>query len=267
MLNEGINKKILPETLFDALARTRAKVDLFLAKHCVKFRFTSSLFYFLINGQFRREHQSVLAGRIAYHEALEAINASHALLRRNTHRLEKGLIMEPRKPSFAEAYIGETVDIFAKCLNQEGFNKEELDWASDVLSAYFEVVTDTPVIKKARALFNALPVSMSRTTTKSPPNSPYPSENRVKSSISEEDLHALFKQRRSTRWYQDKTVDISLIEQAIDMAAQAPSACNRQPFEFYTCIEPSIAQEIASIPMGTKGFSDNIQALIVIMGI
>lgn len=125
-LMKAILRKLLPSSTFEQLQKYRAKVDFSLAKLCAKSKFSSSLFYFFINGQFGREHQSVLHGRVAYHESLAVIKESSALLRRNIHRLEKGLIMEPRKPSFGEAYIGETVSIFSQCLTKEGFNKGEL---------------------------------------------------------------------------------------------------------------------------------------------
>ena len=263
---KAILRKLLPSSTFEQLQKYRAKVDFSLAKLCAKSKFSSSLFYFFISGQFGREHQSVLQGRIAYHESLIAIKESSALLRRNIHRIEKGLIMEPRKPSFGEAYISETVSIFSQCLTKEGFNKEELDWASDVLTEYFDTVIDTTVIKPAREQFNQLPVSLSRSVSTTSANRPYLSSERATSSVSEAALHDLFKQRRSTRWYQEKPVEMALIEQALDMATQAPSACNRQPFEFFTSVDPAIASEIASIPMGTKGFSQNIQAIAVVMG-
>ena len=98
------------------------------------------------------------------------------------------------------------------------------------------------------------------------PSIPYQYNERVTSNISAEALHNLFKQRRSVRWYDEKTVKRSVIEQAVEMASQAPSACNRQPFQFYTFNDPEKASKIAAIPMGTKGFSQNLQALIVIVG-
>lgn len=266
---KAIIKKIIPSHLWSKIQQCRTVVDMYLAKLSVKSRFTSSLFYTLFSGQFHREHQAVLAGRLAYQQALNDIQQSNALLRRNIHRLEKGLIMEPRKASFAQAYIVETVDIVEKCLKQADFSQVELKWALDVLTQYFDAVNDTEVIKKARLSFNALLVSsQAQAIAKqaSDSSSPYLSEQRLQSNISSDDLFSLFKQRRSVRWFEAKLVEQSLIEQAITMAAQAPSACNRQPFEFYTCTNPTVAAEIASIPTGTKGFSQNVQALIVVMG-
>ena len=76
----------------------------------------------------------------------------------------------------------------------------------------------------------------------------------------------LCKQRRSVRWYQEKKVPMESIEQALAVATQAPSACNRQPFSFFVFNEPEEAQKIGKIPMGTVGFSHNFQCTVVVVG-
>ena len=53
---------------------------------------------------------------------------------------------------------------------------------------------------------------------------------------------------------------------AVDAAAQAPSACNRQPFMFRYFDEPNEVRCIASIAMGAAGYADNLPALVVLLG-
>ena len=50
------------------------------------------------------------------------------------------------------------------------------------------------------------------------------------------------------------------------MACYAPSACNRQPFEFYFYDEPELVKKIASIPGGTVGFAHNFPCIMAIVG-
>ena len=69
----------------------------------------ASAHYLFLSRQFRREHRAVLAGRLAYERGLKVSLRSSPLLRRNVHRLEKGLVMQPRQAVFAEDYIEETV--------------------------------------------------------------------------------------------------------------------------------------------------------------
>jgi len=93
----------------------------------------------------RREMFAVRAGIRKYGaRALNWPQGQPALLRRNTHRLEKGLIMRPRRDVFALDYIGETVHAYRAALeaSQRGestLSPEQLQWAHDVLQEYVAV--------------------------------------------------------------------------------------------------------------------------------
>lgn len=260
---KSILRKLLPSTLIKKLKLSVESFDQIIYPFFTENAFLSSVYFCFFSTQFRREHQSVLKGRLQYQNSLHDIKLSSVLLRRNTHRLEKGLIMQPCRKVFAEAYIEETIECFAKCLLSEELCAEELKWAQDVLVKYFDITQSSVVLDSARQRFESLTLKSFDCAEQS---LPYQHQQRVKSNISQEALHNLFKQRRSVRWYEQKPVEISAISQAIEMASQAPSACNRQPFQFYTITDMDKASEIASIAMGTTGFSDNIPALIVVVG-
>ena len=68
------------------------------------------------------------------------------------------------------------------------------------------------------------------------------------------------------RWYLQEPVPVELVCQAIDAAAQAPSACNRQPFRFIVSTEPESASRIADCAGGTAGFAQQLPAIIVVVG-
>ncbi|MEW6983280.1 nitroreductase family protein [Colwelliaceae bacterium 6471] len=255
-------KKLLPSSLQSLITQWRISFKLFLSAKCSRFKFTSGLYYLFFDQQFYREQQATLAGKIAYSENNGLAEKSSALLRRNIHRLEKGLIMKPRKAVFAQGYITETVNCFSACLHRGGIDEQELKWAQDVLTQYFVIVENTDIISNAKYSFNALPV----VDEKGISAIPYTFDERIQANVQANDLHDLFKQRRSVRWFKKQHVDKATIAQAVEMAAQAPSACNRQPFQFYTFTDPEKASKIASIPMGTKGFAQNVPALIVVVG-
>lgn len=239
------------------------KINRLMLPFFAKSSFLSSLYYCFFSRQFAREHQAVLQGRLRYQQSLLEVKSSSILLRRNTHRLEKGLIMVPRRDVFAENYIAETIACFANCLTSEAQCQDELKWAQDVLCEFFSVTGSSPVLDKARNKFNALTLT---SFDNKQPFLPYQHQDRVKSSLSSEQLFDLFKQRRSVRWYQNKPVERLTIHKAIEMSAQAPSACNRQPFQFYVITDTVKAVDVAKIAMGTAGFAENIPALIVVVG-
>ena len=260
-----ILKKILPQQFILQLKSTAIAFESKVFPLFASNGFFASFYYCFFSTKFYREHKAVLQGRVQYEKSLTEIKRSSILLRRNTHRLEKCLIMEPQKPVFAEAYIEETIDCYEKCLKAETICQDELKWAQDVLEKYFSIVGSSEVIDKTKEQFLNLPL-LQENERSDEQFLPYEYSQRTVSSISQDELHNLFKQRRSIRWYETKEVELHLIEKAVEMASQAPSACNRQPFEFYTITDSDKATKIAKIAGGTTGFAENIPALIAIIG-
>lgn len=256
--------KLLPRGVKDAVKTTLAGINRAVVSVFSANGFSASLYYLLLDSSFYREHRATLLGKQAFYK--KQLNQQHtsALLRRNTHRLEKGLIMQPRRTVFAEGYILETVEVYQRILQAELFCTQEIRWAFDVLSQYFQLVEDAGRIGKARTLFASLPVPAC--ADKESLSVPYPHHQLPALSVQPEELLALFRRRRSVRWYQPRNVEVDLIARAVEMSALAPSACNRQPFRFDYTVDPTKASEIARLAMGTVGFVDNLQALIVVVG-
>jgi nitroreductase len=84
--------------------------------------------------------------------------------------------------------------------------------------------------------------------------------------ITYDQLLRLAKRRRSCRWYLPQPVPREIIDRAIAVASESPSACNRQPFEFRIFDDPEDARRIGSIPLGTKGFAPKFTCVAVVVG-
>ncbi len=224
----------------------------------------STAYYTLISPAFRREQHSVLYGKFKYNETLQSVKNSSYLLRRNIHRLEKGLIMRPRRDIFALEYIEETVNAYGNIVNnpnRQAYAESELKWFHDVLSEYFKVVKNHPVIDRSRAIFVSLDCLEGENKY-----IPYQRDLEKPPSVDYEEFLALSYRRRSVRWYLPKPVPRELIDRAIFAAALSPSACNRQPFEFRVFDDPQRVKEVGSVPNGTIGFSQNFPVVIVVIG-
>jgi len=257
----------LPPGVKAVLHKGRAIAQLTVVRIFSSNGFLASLYYFLFSRQFYSEHRAVLRGRVKYHTDLRGGGTSSPQLRRNTHRLEKGLIMKPRRPVFAEGFILETVQACNRARGTPEYSAEELQWASDVLEEYFSVVSDTAVIKKARLAFAAPGNSPAAPDDgRQHRSKPYPRCNSPAPAVTFEDLHRLYVRRRSVRWYLQKPVPVELIYKAIEAAAQAPSACNRQAFRFIVTTEPQWVSRIAECPGGAAGFAQQLPAIIVVVG-
>jgi len=195
------------------------------------------------------------------------VTSSYVILRRNTHRLEKGLIMRPRRDVFALEYIEETVRAYEAALQAQadgdGPPDELLQWVGDVLTEYFAITGKHPKIEAVRERFHSLPKPR---RTGDAPLVPYYRDLSRPPPVGYEDLLALAHRRRSVRWFLPKPVPRDLIDKALLVAGQSPSACNRQPFVFRIFDDPKLVREVASIPYGVIGYEHQIPVIVVIVG-
>jgi len=256
-------KRLIPRSLLEQILNGRESADRKLALFCSKNRFLSAVYYLLFSNQFSREQYAVLNGRAEYWRSLQSDGKNNVMLRRNIHRLEKGIIMRPRRDVFAEGYITETVERFLFCSKNGQLSAGEQKWATEVITNYFSIVSDTAVIKSAREMFFGYVGNSDGAELQSVP---YQRKALAKSDVSYEQFRQLCVQRRSVRWFKDKPVEKELIEQAVSVATLAPSACNRQPFFFHIANQPELARTLGRIPMGTAGFSHNFQGVVVVVG-
>ncbi|WP_194422076.1 nitroreductase family protein [Microbacterium abyssi] len=228
-------------------------------------RVLTHLFYFVSFITFNREQTAVLRGRRDYYRNKHRDRVTHVELRRNVHRLEKGLIMRPRRDIFARDYITETIEFYEEAVRQCStspgtLDQSEMDWAHDVLTEYFRVsTTGDATVDAARVRFEAAAYPGENTG-----KIPYP-----KKRLSDIDYGALEKlvmQRRSVRWFEEREIPRELIDKALLLGRQAPTACNRLPYEFRVFDDPEMVRTVSAIPFGTAGYGHNIPAIAVVVG-
>lgn len=227
----------------------------------------SGIYYAFASRTFDREHKATLAARAKYLRDVFTGEGNLYVLRRNIHKLEKGLVMKPRRPIFGLAYLHETVMSFADCAARfaEGrlTDRDTLSWSRQVLITYFASVSEShPLIGECRKIFDN--VMMQGQWTDDKQRIPF-----ARSEVelpSYESLLQLAQHRRSVRWFDGRPVPRELIDRAVVLAGLSPSACNRQPFRFAIFDDPELCQMVGAIPKGTPGWVHNIPCFIVIVG-
>lgn len=247
------------------LHRLRSRMSWAFANHCrprllraaSRSAALSQLYYLLFSAAFRQEQHAVASGMAEYFRDVSASASSNYLLRRNIHRLEKGLIMRPRRDVYALSYIRETVEAFSRAC--AGGETEETLWAASVLGAYFDCVKPHPLLDELKARFQSVNRQEYDPRTPIKPSA-------AKSEVSYADLLALMRARKSVRWFKQIPVPRDILDRAVAAAALAPSSCNRQPFEFRLIDDPFLVKKVAASPMGTEGFSENIPVIAVVIG-
>lgn len=225
--------------------------------------FGPTLYYSFFNCSFRRELKANILARIEYDRAISAPSTGCVILRRNIHRLEKGLTMKNRRPVFATDYIQETVRSFCQYreIVDDDVLSEEYQWFRDVLAEYFKMAGQHPNIQVAKEGFLA---AIDGEVVGSV--SPFVRDLKTPLRCDYQALLQLVIRRRSVRWFRQKKVPRELIEKALLVGLYAPSACNRQPFEFRVFNEPTEATEVARLAMGVAGYEKQIPCTIVVVG-
>ncbi|CAN5167271.1 hypothetical protein BH11ACT5_BH11ACT5_15120 [soil metagenome] len=228
-------------------------------------RILTHLFFTVGFLTFNREQSGTLRGRRNYYRNKKRDRLTHVELRRNIHRLEKGIIMMPRRPIFARDYIGETIEFYLaaerQCAISPGTMEiSEMDWAHNVLVEYFRLVTvPDAMVDAARAAFESSAYVPATAGT-------VPYVKRELSSVTYDQMQELAMQRRSVRWFEQRPVPRELIDKAMLVARQAPTACNRLPYEFRIFDDPAMVRTVADLPFGAAGYSQNIPAIAVVVG-
>jgi len=228
-------------------------------------RLAASLYYAFFRRNYAREQMAFLSGMKAYQQSVDSPTGTMALIRRNIHRLEKGLLMRPRRIPFAADYIGETVGAYVSA-SRSGMSIDlsEWTWATDVLREYFTVHADVASMSQVKEQFSQAAAVAAR-DQRLPAQIPYV-RNLSDHPVSPASLLELAKKRRSVRWFLPLPVDRGIIDLAVEIGTLAPSACNRQPFEFRICDDPDLVRKVIDIPFGLQGYGHNVPAVVVVIG-
>jgi nitroreductase len=209
----------------------------------------------------RRELAAVMAGR-AYN--IRRLHQGELVsLRRNVHRLEKGIVMRPRRLGFGQAYLQEILGSI-KRLDQAGeLPNVDKTWAFDVLSEYFRInaPVNEPWFLEQRDAFETLARDYVNGA-----QYPFVRSTSPNVDIEFQQLATLATARRSVRWFQDRPVEPAAIDRALEIALQSPSACNRQSFRFHLIHGKERTQKILDTAGGTKGFSHQVPSVAVVIG-
>ena len=226
--------------------------------------FEQRIYHLVFSDAYRRERVTVSRGNQEYWRLRQA-GRLEFLLRRNIHMAEKGLTMRPRRDTFAVAYIEETVTLFDQLLHQDPpvIYPEVENWAREVLDRYFAATASStdPAIERARTRYMTLHWT-GEGDSESGPHPPFTTAPPVEYGP----LLELAKRRKSVRWFEPRAVDRDVVDKAMLVAAEAPSACNRQPFTFRIFDDPDMVAAVSAIPMGTAGYGHNLPAVAVIVG-
>lgn len=260
-------KKILPNAILIKINYAITNFHQLITPLFSKIPFLSYLYFVFFNHTYLREQFALLQGNEAYKKRITTSGEnSNPLLRRNIHRLEKGLIMKPLRAVFALEYIEETQRAFLLAC-QSNIHEQEVNWAKDVLIEFYQKVDleQSLLLKRLADEFSQV-IRHEEISTTTTTYIPYVNNQLPELKINYEQLVDFIKIRRSTRWFKKTHVCHDKIKQAVSIASQAPSACNRQPYNFYVIDQEPLLTQVSQLAIGAGGFADNIPCLVAVIG-
>ena len=223
------------------------------------------LYYFFFNHSFDREMQSVFLGQKLFNQRLTQRLPNISKVRREVHRIEKGLIMPVRKPFFANGYINSTVDAFIDTYNV--FDKQNKKWTLDVLTQYFnEIEKGNKNIDISKEKFNSFLLTEKEKQKSKTFSIPFLQGQLNKNKVSYKDLLNLAKRRHSTRFFKDEKIEKQVLYNALKVGLEAPSACNRQPFEVLFIDNQELIKKAVELPMGVATTKEEIRNFAIVIG-
>ncbi|RCW76039.1 nitroreductase family protein [Pseudorhodoferax soli] len=250
------------------IERLHHRIDLALLPLAASSPWLAKTYYYFFSSEFNREQHATVAGRLHHirHEASSEV--ASVIIRRNVHRLEKGLCMVPARKVFALDYIDETLRAFENLLQASSAHDVSLlKYAHDVLGSYFSATewkesAQQPrrfarLSDQARALLHAQDCT---------PAAPAVHAQLPTSDVTYDQLLTLAQRRASVRNFESRAVPRELIERAVAVAAQAPSACNRQPMRYVAVADGPVKTALVHLPMGTAGYADGIPVMLAVVG-
>lgn len=251
-------RRVLPSDAGERYARTQQVLRRWYFDD--GYRFTR-LIYSRGAKSYRREKSAFHAGARKYYR--ESANAQQRFeLRRHVHMIEKGLCMQPRRATFAAAYIEATVAAYVNLAPT--LDTEEREWVGSVLADYVDATSASDDVRVQRAASIAMASGL-LAAQDFRDSAPYEVGQPI-SQVAQIDLHDLANIRTSVRWFTADKVPREVIDTAVSTALQAPTACNRIPWQIRIFDEPGAAREVAALAMGTAGYLQSIANVAVFVG-
>jgi len=187
---------------------------------------------------------------------------------RNTHSIEKGLSLESVRIGFGYKKIQEAfqqIDCYVQ--NGGNINATPVRMFTDAVNAYLlfhkqHSYSDSHIVeieKKNASLYD-------RMSARDCNYGGYKEITRKNFTEAEQNVvKKLFFSRHSVREFSGTPVNDEKLQQAIEMACQCPSACNRQCYRVYI-VEHKDFNKLKGWMDGVGGFADELDKILIITG-
>lgn len=229
------------------------EIEMVIKKELKRIKFTLVTFRLYVY-DYIRYLKSTNFGKLDKYESLTF------KLRKDYHKIEKGLTMTPRRKFFGERVLDNIVSHIQRINNTE---HPEVIRAIQVIRKYLvEHNYDDRLerfIKFERQfdmVFDNSRVGFYKQT----------GENYLYSECNINMFDKIISERRTTRHFRDATIAHNDYEKIFNFAKFSPSACNRQSWSVNVVTNRETIKAILELQNGNAGFGDDLRNIIVISG-
>lgn len=196
----------------------------------------------------------------------ETLSKIEAQLILDYHSIEKGLLFKNTKPRFAQYRIENLHPRLALDIVKNNVSRSQIRVAYQVMCEYYRLHEKISV--DISDYFTLLQYE----NYKSILGEHYGEEfkaaieyGRENFYLNNENSFPIFSQsRKSVRDFTGELVSHSIIEQAVKVAMNAPSACNRQASKVYLLEDKSKIDKLLSVQGGLTGYTQNINQILIL---
>lgn len=217
------------------------------------------VYYFLLFNYYKISIGFYHLGRaLRYSANPKTRNGWLGSMRMRCHVLEKGLTMPNTRYGFGQARILDIVNLLLE--NRQYEKEEEYTYAIGLLKEYLNLHIRNK---------QELPVSFRNSIEEITNNYPnIPPVKQIETTTDEyfscvNAAFPLFNKSRRTVRYFENSASFDDVQEAIELAGFAPSACNRQPVKCHY-FEGEMVQSILRVQTGNNGFGHLAPQLIVL---
>lgn len=178
------------------------------------------------------------------------------------HVLEKGLSMPGMRLAFGQKNIRELVDLCLLYKNQYGAANPRLLQAVAAIKEYDHIhkQQNCSLESLTTEKLEALQASFEDVAA-----SEQPQTNRMDYFSHSADAFDVFSaSRHSVRCFSDEPVAVDTLKEAVALAMNAPSACNRQSQQVHIVQDKKLVGRILSLQNGCRGFAERVDKLLVL---
>tara|TARA_B110000090_G_scaffold209932_1_gene268818 strand:+ start:4620 stop:5603 length:984 start_codon:yes stop_codon:yes gene_type:complete len=183
-----------------------------------------------------------------------------AFLTKQYHIIEKGLALPSPRKNFGKAKIVKLIAVateYRTTYGNDGLTASIMEALASYLVKNDSLATDDPVFYKAIHSF------VSTSSYDATGGVTRIDLNELKDAVGI-DFKRFVESRASVRNFSDKEVSSEDIVNAVSLARNAPSVCNRQSWKLHYFSDRTTMDKLLKIQNGNNGFGDSINKLLIV---